>query len=218
MEAKNSIYFNYSIPSDDLSADLKAKILINESKLVLNEDSIIDLTGPMIEADIKNLYIFSPSGKVTNFFYNEAYGLINFKTQKLSFYSMHDLQSIDLKNLLSIGEERFNLPEMQVEHKGEMTLSALMLNNAISIQTKDFFVPILQSHKIKFDKANIYIVDLDSIYGLMPSTFMNEKIQVNLSGKDLLKEYDLTLSTNINLDPGDFIIDSPYLQVLKMML
>lgn len=211
--SKNSIYFNYSIPSDDLSADLKAKILINESKLVLNEDSIIDLTGPMIEADIKNLYIFSPSGKVTNFFYNEAYGLINFKTQKLSFYSMHDLQSIDLKNLLSIGEERFNLPEMQVEHKGEMTLSALMLNNAISIQTKDFFVPILQSHKIKFDKANIYIVDLDSIYGLMPSTFMNEKIQVNLLGKDLLKEYDLTLSTNINLDPGDFIIDSPYLQV-----
>ena len=52
--SKNSIYFNYSIPNDDLSADLKAKILVNESKLALNEDSIIDLTGLMIEADINN--------------------------------------------------------------------------------------------------------------------------------------------------------------------
>ena len=210
---KNSIYFNYSIPSNELSADLKAKILINESKLVFKEDSIIDFIKPMIEADSKNLYIFSPSGKVSNFSYDQAYGLINFKTQKLSFYSLHDVESIDLKNALSIREEGFNLPDMQAENKGEMILSALIPNNAISIQTKDFFIPILQSHKIKFDEANIFIVDLDSIYGLMPSTFMNKEIAINLLGEDLLKEYDLTFSTNINLDPGDFITDSVYLQV-----
>jgi len=210
---KNSIYFNYSIPINDLNADLKVKILINESKLILNEDSTIDFTRPIIEADSKNLYIFSPSGKVTNFSYDDAYGLINYKTQKLSFYSLHDLKSIDLHSALNIREESFNLPDMQAEHKGEMMLSALRLNNAISIKTKNFFIPILQSRKIKFDKANIFIVDLDSIYGLLPSTFMKEEMPVNLLGTGLIKKYDLTFSTNINLDSGSFIKDSAYLQV-----
>ena len=65
--SKNSIYFNYTIPGLGLNADLNAKIFLNESKLVINEDSIIDITRPIIEADDKNMYIFSPSGKVTNF-------------------------------------------------------------------------------------------------------------------------------------------------------
>ena len=72
---KNSIFFNYSIPGIGLNSDFKAKILINELELVLNEDSKIDLTSPMIEVDSKNLYIFSPSGKAANFSYDEAYGL-----------------------------------------------------------------------------------------------------------------------------------------------
>ena len=211
--SKNSIYFNYSIPSNDLSADLKAKILINEAKLVFNEDSRIDLTRPMIEADSKNLYIFSPSGKAVNFFYDEVYGLINYKTKKLSFYSLHDMKSIDLKNLLSVGEESFNFPDIQAEHKGEMKLSSLRFNNAISVKTKKFFVPIFQSHNIQFDHASIFIVDLDLIHGLLPSTFMKEEMSVNLLGTGLTNKYNLTFSGNIKLDAANFIADSKYLQV-----
>ena len=210
---KNSIYFNYSIPSNGLNADLKVKILIDGSKLALNGDTSINLDRPIIEVDSKNLYIFSPSGKVRNFSYDEAYGLINYKTQKLSFYSLHDLKSIDFHSALNIGKESFSLPDIQAEHKGEMNLSALRLNNAISIKTKNFFVPVLQSRKIKFDKAKIFIVDLDSIYGLLPSTYMQKEMQVNLLGTGITKKYDLTFSTNINLDLGNFINDSPYLKV-----
>ena len=210
---KNSIYFNYFIPSIGLNADLKAKILINESKLVLNKDSAIDFARAIIEVDNKNLYIFSPSGKAVNFSYDEAYGLINYKTKKLSFYSLHDMKSIDLKNAFSIGAESFNFPDMYAEHKGEMKLSALKFNNAISVKTKNFFVPIFQSHKIQFDQAKIFIVDLDLIHGLLPSTFMKEEMSVNLLGTGLTNKYDLTFSGNIKLDAANFISDSPYLQV-----
>jgi hypothetical protein len=98
---KNTIYLNYSIPSNGLETDLKAKILINESKLAIDQELKMDFSRPIIEADSKNLYIFTPSGKITNFLYDEAYGLINYKTQKLRFYSLHDMKSIDLKSILS---------------------------------------------------------------------------------------------------------------------
>ena len=58
---KNSIYFNYFIPSIGLNADLKAKILINESKLVLNKDSAIDLARAIIEVDNKNIFFLLPA-------------------------------------------------------------------------------------------------------------------------------------------------------------
>jgi len=210
---KNLIYFNYSIPSTGRQADIKAKVLIDESTLTLNEDSVINLAKPIIEADSKNLHVFSPSGKITNFDYEEAYGLINYKTQKLSFYSSHNLKSIDLKNGFSIDEESLNLPNIQVENKGEIILPSLRLNNAISIKTKKFFLPILQSNKIKFDTANIYIVDLDSIFGSVPSTFMKNEMLVNILGKDLLRKYEFNFSTSINFDPGYFVKDSAYLKV-----
>jgi hypothetical protein len=209
----NSIYFNYSVPRTGMDADLKAKFLIGESRLTFNEDSKIDLARPIIEADSKNLYIFSPSGKVTNFSYDKAYGLINYKTQKLSFYSLHDMQSIELQSALSIGAKSFNLPDIQAENKGEIKLSTLRLNNAISIKTKNFSIPILQHHNINFNDASIFIVDLDSIYGLLPSTFMKDELSVHLLGKDLTKIYDLTFSTPMNLEPGNFIADSTYLQI-----
>ena len=123
------------------------------------------------------------------------------------------MKSIDLKNAFSIGAESFNFPDMYAEHKGEMKLSALKLNNAISVKTKNFFVPIFQSHKIQFDQAKIFIVDLDLIHGLLPSTFMKEEMSVNLLGTGLTNKYDLTFSGNIKLDAANFISDSPYLQV-----
>ncbi len=211
--SKNSIYLDYSIPRTGLRAYLKTKILINEAKLALNQDSKIDFNRPIIEADSENLYIFSPSGKVSNFSYDKVYGSINYKTQKLSFYSQHDVKSIDLKSVLSPVDESFNFPDLHAVHKGQILLSDFKFNNAISVKTKKFFLPISQSHKIQFDKANIFIVDLDLIHGLLPSTFMEKEMLVNLSGSGLIKKYDLTFSGDINLDPENFIEDSSYLQV-----
>ena len=210
---KNSIYVDYFIPSNGLKPSLSAKILIDESTLALNEDSIINFARPIIETDSKNLYVFSPSGKVTNFTYNEAYGLIDYETQKLRFYSLHDLKSIDLTRVFSEEVESFSLPDIKAEHKAEINLSNSTINNAITIKTKNFYIPVLQPHKIKFDEASIFIVDLDSIYGLLPSTFMKEEMLVNLLGTDLIKNYDFTFSTDINFDPGYFVADSSYLKV-----
>ena len=79
---KNSIYFNYSIPSTGLKADLKAKILMKESKLMLNKDSKINFARPIIEADSKIYIFFRRLAKSLNFSYEEAYGLINYNTLK----------------------------------------------------------------------------------------------------------------------------------------
>ena len=210
---KNAIYFNYSIPGNGFDADLKAKILINESKLAIDQELKMDFSRPIIEADSKNLYIFTPSGKITNFLYDEAYGLINYKTQKLRFYSFHDMKSTDLENMLSLEAESFNLPDIKAFHKGEIGLKPFKLNNAISVKTKNFFIPAFQSYKIQFDKANIFVVDLNEIHGSLPSIFMQKEMPITLLGTDLIQNYDLTFSTNINLNLSEFNINSSYLKV-----
>ena len=127
----NSVYFNYSTNRSNLNPNLKLKIFTDESKLT-NEDLIIDFNGPIIEADSKNLYVFSPSGKATNFSFDEAYGLLNYKTEKINFYSLHDMASIDFQSALDLEGKSINLPNIQAEHKGMIQLSSLILKNAIS--------------------------------------------------------------------------------------
>ena len=213
LEEKNSIYFEYSSPSSESKAILKAKILLNESKLALSNGFTADLSLPIIETDAEHLYIFSPSGKVSTLSHNGVYGLLNYNTQKLTLHSTHDIESNDAKKFLSLENNNLNLPYMQVEHRGELNLVSLKLSNAVSIKTKDFYIPIVESHKIYFNKANIYIVNLDKIYGLLPSAYMNKEFSTLLSGINLIKKYDLTFSTNINLELSDFIPDSDYLQI-----
>ena len=115
---------------------------------------IIDFNGPIIEADSKNLYVFSPSGKATNFSFDAAYGLLNYKTEKINFYSLHDMASIDFQSALDLEGESINLPNIQAEQKGVIQLSSLILKNAISLKTKNFSMPITESNNINFD--NIY--------------------------------------------------------------
>ena len=210
---KNSVYFNYSTNRSNLNPNFKLKIFSNESKLTINEDLIIDFSRPIIEADTKNLYVFSPSGKATNFLFDAAYGMLNYKTEKINFYSLHDMASIDLQRALDLGGESINLPNMQLEHKGWIQLSSLNLKNAISLKTKNFSMPITESYNINFDNASIYIVDLDKVYGLLPASFKKDELSILLSGNGLTKTHDLTFSTNINLDIEEFIADSIYLQV-----
>jgi len=210
---KNAIYFNYSKPDNGLDAYLKAKILINKSTLEIDQELEIDFSRPIIEADSQNLYIFTPSGKITNFLYNEAYGLINYKTQKLRFYSLHDMQSIDLKSILSAEGASPNLPDIKALHKGEIRLKSFKLNNAISVKTENFLIPAFQSNNIQFDKANIFIVNLDLIHGSLPSIFMKKKMPITLLGTGLTKKYDLIFSSNVNLNLSEFNINSSYLKV-----
>ena len=210
---KNSVYFNYSTNSSNLNPNLKVKIFSNESKLTTDEDLIIDFSEPIIEADSKNLYLFSPSGKVANFSFAGAYGLLNYKNAKINFYSLHDISSIELKSALDLGGVSIKPPDIKAENKGEIQLSSLNLSNAISLKTKNFSLPITESYKINFDNSSMFIVNLEKVYGLLPSSFMKDKISIFLSGNGLTDTYDLTLSTNINLDLEQFIENSIYLQV-----
>jgi hypothetical protein len=210
---KNSVYFNYSTNHSNLNPNLKIKIFSNESVLTANKDLIIDFSEPIIEADSKNLYVFSPSGKADNFSFAGAYGLLNYETAKINFYSLHDIASIELQSALDLGGVSINLPNIKAENKGEIQLSSLNLKNAISLKTKNFSMPVTESYKINFDNSSMFIVDLDKVYGLLPSSFMKDKISILLSGSGLTETYDLTLSTNVNLDLEQLIANSIYLQV-----
>ena len=139
--------------------------------------------------------------------------MLNYKTAKINFYSLHDITSIELQSALDLGGVSINLPNIQAENKGEIQLSSLNLKNAISLKTKNFSMPLTKSYKINFDNSSMFIVDLDKVYGLLPSSFMKDKISILLSGNDLTKTYDLTFSTRINLDLEQLIANSKYLQV-----
>ena len=210
---KNSVYFNYSTNRSNLNPNLKVKIFSNESVLTANKDLVFEFSEPIIEADTKNLYVFSPSGKAANFSFTGAYGLLNYKNAKINFYSLHDIASIELQSALDLGGVSINLPNIQAENKGEIQLSSLNLKNAISLKTKNFSIPINESYKINFDNSSMFIVDLDKVYGLLPSSFMRDKISILLSGNDLTETYDLTFSTRINLDLEQLIANSIYLKV-----
>ena len=73
-------------------------------------------------------------------------------------------------------------------------------------------MPITESNNINFDNASIFIVDLDKVYGLLPASFLKDELSILLSGNSLTKTYDLTFSTNMNIDIEEFIADSIYLQ------
>jgi hypothetical protein len=98
------------------------------------------------------------------------------------------MKSIDLKSVLSAGSESFDLPDIKALHKGEIRLKPFKLNNAISAKTKNFFIPTFQSHKIQFDKGNIFVVDLDLIHGSLPSIFMKKEMPITLLGTGLNKK------------------------------
>ena len=210
---KNMIYLDYLSSSESSKSVFKSKILINESKLMINSDTNIDFSEPLIEFDNKNLYVFSPSGKVRNFSYNEVYGVLNYKTQKLNFYSFHEINSKNLKESLGYAGEDFNFPDIEANHKGQIDLPALRFDNAISVRTNKFSFPVTESLDMNINRGNIYIVNLDLIHGLLPSIFLKNKILIVLKGSDLTKKYDLNFSTNINLDPGKYFPDSSYLKI-----
>ena len=210
---KNAIYLNYLGSGESSQSILKSKILMNESKLIIDSETSMDLFEPLIEVDNKNLYIFSPSGKVSNFSYDEVYSVLNYKTQKLVFSSSHRINAKNLKESFSYIEKDFNFPTIEANHKGRIDLGNLSLDNAISIKTNKFFFPIYQSLDIKLNEGNIYIVNLDFIHGLMPSKFLNDDILIVLNGSGLRKKYDLRFSTNITLEPGKYFPDLGYLKI-----
>ena len=210
---QNLIYFNYLTPNNDSQRKLKAKILTNESKLKINADSSIDLIGSIIELDEKDLYFYSPSGNALNFSYDAAYGLLNFKSKMLRIHSTHNMKSLELRDALGLQDESFNLPNVYAEHKGEINISNLKLNNVISAKTKKFNLSVFDSHKINLDQASIFIVDLDKVFGLFPATYSKQSPLILFSGTDLNSEYDLTFSTTINLDSKKYIPESRFFQV-----
>ena len=210
---QNLVYFYYLAPFNNLKGELKAKILTNKTKIKIKEDTSIDLTSSIIEFDDKDLYFYSPSGNALNFSYDAALGLLNYKTQKLRLLSKHNVKSVELRNLTGLQDESFNFPNLYAEHKGEINLSNFKLKNVISAKTEYFNLQIFDSHKINFDQASIFIVDLDKIFGLFPASYMTKEPLIILSGKNLINEYDLNFSTFINLDSEKYISNSKFLQV-----
>ena len=210
---QNLIYFYYLAPHNNLNGEVKAKILTNNSKIKIGEDTSIDLTSPVIELDEKDLYFYSSSGNALNFSYDAAFGLLDYQRQKLRLYSKHNVKSVELTNLVGLQDESFNFPSMYAEHKAELNLSGFKLKNVVSVKTENFNLPILNSHKINFDQSSIFIVDLDKIFGLFPANYMTKEPLIILSGEGLTNEYDLTFSTFINLDLEKYISNSKFLQV-----
>ena len=210
---QNSIYFNFLAPKNDLQGKLKLKVLTNNSKLTVNANSPINFTSSLIELDEKNLYFYSPSGSALNFSYDAAFGLLNFQSQKLRLFSIHDMESMELRNAITLQDESFNLPSIYAEHKGEINLSNFEIKNIISAKTKKFNLSVFDSHEVNFDQASIFIVDLDKIFGILPSTFIKQKPLILLSGVGLNSEYDLSFSTKINLDLEKYIPELIFLNV-----
>ena len=74
-------------------------------------------------------------------------------------------------------------------------------------------MPITDSLDIQLNKANIYIVNLDLIHGLLPATFLNDETFIILNGFNLMEKYNLNFSSNINLELGKYIPNSSYFNI-----
>ena len=128
------------------------------------------------------------------------------------------MKSLELRNAMGLQDESFNLPNVYAEHKGEINISSLKLNNVISAKTKKFNLSIFDSHKINFDQASIFIVDLDKIFWIITINLLKQKPLILLSGTDLNSEYDLIFSTTINLDIKKYIPESTFLKLMEKMI
>ena len=212
-ERKNSIYFNYLSNGNFSSSILTSKILINQSTVKIDTDSKINFLNPMIEFDNHSLYVFSPSGKINNFSYEEAHGFLDYKTNHLKFHSSHKLNPKSFSQPLVFSEKEFEFPSSKAINKGHIDISNQKFSNAISLQTNKVSLPITDSLDIQLNKANIYIVNLDLIHGLLPATFLNDETFIILNGFNLMEKYNLNFSSNINLELGKYIPNSSYFNI-----
>ena len=95
----------------------------------------------------------------------------------------------------------------------KIDISNQKFSNAISLQTNKVSLPITDSLDIQLNKANIYIVNLDLIHGLLPATFLNDETFIILNGFNLMEKYNLNFSSNINLEPAKYIPSSSYFNI-----
>ncbi|MBD63431.1 MAG: hypothetical protein CMD68_05045 [Gammaproteobacteria bacterium] len=210
---KNSFYLKY-LPSYKTSQSVfNAKILSNDSRIILNQEVDMYFQDLLIEINNNNIFLFAPTGMLNNFTYNNLYSNLNLKNEKVSFITSHHINS--QINTISLGnsQERLKLPSMMAINKGNFDLKEFKLQNAISVQTNNFLLPVFETNDLKLKNGSIYIVNLERMYGVIPSVFMNQNIPIIINGSNILKNYNLNFFTNLNFEPGKHLPNIPYLKI-----
>ena len=103
---------------------------------------------------------------------------MDYKTDYLRFHSSHKLNPKSIPQPLAYIGKEFEFPSFKAINSGHIDISNEKFSNAISLQTNKVSLPIFDSLDIQLNKANIYIVNLDLIYGLLPATFLNDEISI----------------------------------------
>ncbi len=207
---KNTLYLKYLSPGNETKPQFKAKILLQESQAKLNTDLTINFLTALVEVGKDNLYVYSPSGNISNLPSNSIFGALNFTTQNLQFSSSHSLSSEILSGSSVNLAETFKSFNAYAAHKGQINLASKKLNNAISIKTEKFNLLLLKNLDMKFDQGNIFIVNLDSLFGSMPANLLKKDISISLHGKDLIKKYSLNFFSKIQLELENYLPQSSY--------
>jgi hypothetical protein len=211
LDKKNTLYLNFLSPGKNTKSKLKAKFLVKKSQAKINTNLAINFDTALIEVEKNNLYIYSPSANVSNLPSNSVFGALNFADQELKFFSLHSLNSNIFSDSSMKLVETLKSFNGQALHKGQIKLSSKKFNNAISIKTEKFNLPILKNSLIKLDSGNIFIVDLDSLFGSIPANFLKKDIFILLAGNDLINKYSLNFFSKIQLEPEYYFPKSNYI-------
>ena len=210
---KNSFYLKYFTSNEISKSVFNAKILANDSRTLLNQEVDIYFQDLLIEINNNNIFLFAPTGILNNLSFNNLYSNLNLKNQKASFFSSHSIDSSTISSFFANSQEILKLPSMMASNKGIFDLKEFKLQNAISVQTKNFLLPVFKKNDLKLKNGSIFIVNLERMYGFIPSIFMNQNIPIIINGSNILKNYNLKFFTNLNFEPGKHLTNIPYLKI-----
>ena len=211
---QNELFLSYLSSGQDLDSQLILKLALNDSKLRLKSGVRFQFNRGLIEVNKDNLYIHTPSGNINDVSINSFDGIFNFSKKVFKYSSSHDITHSEFLALIDVSAPILTGLSIQAISKGNINFFSNDLFNATSLITNQFSFPPFNKFNLDLKQGQIFIVNLDSIFGIFPAKFFDENLEIILQGTNLLKRYDFTFTSKVQLRPSDFISETNLLKLL----
>ena len=208
------IFLEYLSSGPKKDSEIFLKFDLEDVDLRLNSNLNLKLNSTLLELNKENLYIFAPSGIINNnVLAKNIFGNINFSTQSLSYASSHSINNDEFSNIFNSSSSVLADFSFEGLNKGKYYFLSKNFMNSTSLKSKKFSYDLRDNFDLNVSKGQIFLVNLESIYGKFPAKFSSQDIEIILSGGNLQNNFYLNLQSLVQLELTKFIPRSSLFEV-----
>jgi len=204
----NGIFLEYLAPTRLQDQHLILKLSMEDAALAINPELNLTFGKNLLEIQNEHLYFFASPGAVNQLSIQSIAATLDFSNQMLRYKSIHNFSSSDIQAILQNPSQSLSNIVAQGLSKGQFSLSSQDHHNFLSMQTKDFSVPIYNEYFLQILQTQVFISNLNQVNGLIDGQILGEDASIFIKGKNLLGSYELDFSTQIPLQTEDIFPQS----------